>query len=441
MRLASRILLAFGLIIGIFAGIVFAQSSLQRRTPTDVMAGYGLPFVPSPQSEFGTDRLSLLMLGIDYSYTAKDIETSSQARTDTIKAVSLTFPTPDLPNGSIAILSVPRDMGITLPNGDRTKINAAYGGYTDTRMAAHASERTVARFLGIPGFGKYITLRIDATKELIDAIGGIDVTPDETMNYDDNWGHLHIHFIGGKHYHMDGNAAVSYSRFRHDACSDPCRIKRQDQIIRITMAKLERDKVNDLVHINALIDVVRRNVYTDLTPREMVSLAWAFDHADLKKVVTDQVPYTSTVDLACCGNLLVADDAAKQTLVRKMFLAAPITSAPPSASAIAAVLPSSVHVVVENGSGIRGTGRRAADALRRMGFVVDAVGNASNFGYETTQIEVHSTQQPLAGEAIRAKLALRTAIVRPEPSPSPGSGDVTLVVGRDFANASAAAPK
>ncbi len=439
MRIAGRVLIAFGLVIGIFAGVVFAQSFLQRRTPTDVMASYGLPFVPSPQSEFGTERLSLLLLGIDYGYTAKDIETSSQARTDTIKAVSLTFPTPQLPNGSIAILSIPRDMEVTLPNGERNKMNAAYGAYADTKMAAHASERTVARFLGIPGFGKYVTLRIDATKELVDAIGGIDVTPDETMNYDDNWGHLHIHFVGGKHYHMNGEQAVSYSRFRHDACSDPCRIKRQDQVIRITMAKLEHDRLNDLVHMNALIDVVRRNVYTDLTPREMLSLAWAFDHTDLKKVVTDQVPYTSTVDLPCCGNLLVADESAKESLVRKLFLSAPATAAPPNASAVASVLPGSVHVVVENGSGIAGIGRRAADTLRRMGFVVDAVGNASNFGYETTQIEVNSTQQPLAGEAVRAKLALKSAIVRPEPSPSPGSGDVTLVLGRDFVDAGAAA--
>ena len=66
------------------------------------------------------------------------------------------------------------------------------------------------------------------------------------MNYDDNWGHLHIHFMGGKKYHMNGEQAVSYMRFRHDACSDPCRIKRQQQVVRIMIAKLKNDKFNDV---------------------------------------------------------------------------------------------------------------------------------------------------------------------------------------------------
>ncbi len=194
------------------------------------------------------------------------------------------------PTGHVAILSVPRDTDVMLPNGREDKINAAYAVGGSPLTDAHASEQAVAQFLGLPGFDRFVTLRINAAKELVDAIGGIDVVPDETMNYDDNWGHLHIHFIGGKTYHMNGDQAVSYSRFRHDECSDPCRIKRQQQVIRIVLAKLQNDKFHDLLHLNSLIDIIHRNVYTNLSQQEILSMALAFEHFDKADLMTSQVP-------------------------------------------------------------------------------------------------------------------------------------------------------
>ncbi len=440
-KIANRILIAFGLIVGMFAGAVATQAIVQKRSATDVMASYGMPFIESPQSHFGKDRVALLLMGIDYDYNSKDEETSLNARADTIKAVSLNLPTASNPTGSVSMLSVPRDMDAVMTDGHENKINAAYGGYNyDYGAAARNQEKVVASFLGLPKFDRYITLRINATKELIDAIGGIDVTPDETMNYDDTWGHLHIHFIGGKHYHMTGEQAVSYARFRHDACSDPCRIKRQDQVIKITIAKLREDKFNDLIHINSLIDVVRRNVYTDLSQREILSLAWAFQHIDLKKIDAQQVPYVADKELACCGDVIIADDAAKKKFVDKMFLSPLVPDVPPGARAVAAVAPATAHIAVRNGSGLSGEGKKVADVLRKAGFVVDSVANAASFGYDTTEIHVRGNATPLLGERVRSALALRDAsLLADTQTASPASAsDVTVIVGRDIAIASAA---
>jgi len=430
----KRLFIALGLIVGVFIGAVATQSVLQRRAPNDVMAGYGIPVIESPQALFRKDRVAILLLGIDYGYDSKDQETSSNARSDTIKAVALDLPSSGNPSGSVSLLSVPRDTGVVLPDGTENKINAAYGGFNgNTRMAAHNSERVVAKFLGIPGFDRYLTLRINATKELIDAIGGIDVTPDETMNYDDNWGHLHIHFVGGKHYHMNGEQAVSYSRFRHDACSDPCRIKRQDQVIRLAIAKLKNDRLNDLLHVNALIGVVRRNVYTDLDTREMLSLAWAFQHIDLAKLDAQQIPYVGEKTLDCCGSVLIADDEAKRRFAKRMFLDPVTPQSVPDAAAVAAVDPARIHVDVENGSGVSGAGAKLADSLRKHGFVIAGIANASSFAHDSTEIHVHATAAPLAGERIRNALALATASVEPDGSAAAGQGsDVTVIVGRDF---------
>lgn len=74
------------------------------QAPRQAIAQY---FVPSAQSLFGTDRLAVLILGIDYNYDERDIEYSAGARSDTIMAVS-------------------RDMDVILPSGQEEKINAAY---------------------------------------------------------------------------------------------------------------------------------------------------------------------------------------------------------------------------------------------------------------------------------------------------------------------------
>ena len=440
MRYVINALIVLALLVGIGTGVVSVQSLVQHQAPTEVLGNdVRMPFIGAPEDLFHKERIAILLLGIDYDYNSKDEEMSANSRSDTIKAVALDLPNPQNPTGSISILSVPRDMDAVMPNGTENKINAAYGGFNgNSAMAAHNSEKVVANFLGVPGFDRYVTLRINATKSVIDAIGGIDVVPDETMNYDDSWGHLHIHFIGGRKYHMNGEDAVSYSRFRHDACSDPCRIKRQDQVIRLTVAKLKNDKLNDLLHITQLIDVVRKNVYTDLSQQEMLSLAWAFQHVDLAKIDTEQVPYTGDKELACCGDVIVSDEVAKHALVAKMFLPSALPSVAPDAQAVAALSPATIHVEVQNGSGVAGEGMAIAELLRKHGFIVQSVANAATFGYDSTEIRVHSVGSPLAGERVRSALALQTATVQPDAVPS--TSDVTVIVGRDYAASNAERP-
>src|SRR6202011_1924118 len=113
-------------------------------------------------------------------------------------------------------------------------------------------------------FDRYLVVNANGLKDFVDAIGGIEVPVTEKMDYDDNWGELHIHFKPGLQ-HMNGQHAMEYSRFRHDACSDSCRVKRQQQIIQITMTKLKSQKLNDLLHIGALLGALNKNVRTNLT--------------------------------------------------------------------------------------------------------------------------------------------------------------------------------
>jgi LCP family protein required for cell wall assembly len=396
--------------------IIASLSAIEHRSPTDLIASL---MIEPPQEHFHKDRIAVALFGIDYNYDSKDQPFSAGARTDTIMAVALNFPTKTNPRGSVSILSVPRDTDYVFPSGHEDRINAAYSYGKNAVDGAHRSEAAVASLLGIPKFDRFIVLRINAAKELIDAIGGIDVVPDETMNYDDTWGHLHIHFKAGVKYHMTGDQAVSYSRFRHDACSDPCRIKRQQQVMRIVLKKLSDDKLNDVLHINQLLGVIRRNVVTDINDREALSIANAMR------------------DIACCGDVIVPDETKKVALVKKFFVDPPVPQVLPSARALASVPKSSIHIQVLNGSGVRGVARKLADQLHKQGFVIDKVGDAPASDHEATEVHVFSTT-PVAGEIVLAALPLKTAVVVPEsyegtPAASGNVSDVTIIVGRDFA--------
>jgi LCP family protein required for cell wall assembly len=427
--------LALMLVFAIGCGIVATKMVQTKQSFGDAIVGY---FVPAPSTVFGKDRIVVGLLGLDYDYTANDVETSANARTDKLSVFALDFPT-----GVVKEIAIPRDSE-ALVAGHENKINAAYaiGGETMT-------DQVTGEFLGLAKndkgryFDRYITLRIDATKDFIDAIGGLDVNVDEEMNYDDSWGHLHIHFHPGLQ-HMNGDQAVSFARFRHDACSDPCRIKRQQLIMQLAIEKLKSNKFNDLAHIAQLINVIRNDVYTNLTTPEMTSLAWHFKNVSLANVQQTQIPFKDDIYLSNAGDVLVPDDAKKAQIVAD-FVGPYVAATPPPAVAVSrpSVPPASVHVVVENGSGRSGLGKRMADTLRARGYVVDSISNADTFDYDTTVIREHSKVAGV-GEQVRAQIALKTATVTPSPhapASAPGGGDVTVIVGRDFAGAPVTAVK
>lgn len=276
---------------------------------------------PDPERLFGKTHLTVLVVGLDYDYDTLDQETSKTSRSDIIMAVNL-----DFADHRIYELSVPRDMVARLPDGRQAKINEA-----QSQGGIEESEAVVARWLGIPPFDRYVLLRIDATKDLINALGGVDVDvenssalrhvgPNGPIDYDDSWGHLHVHLEPGLQ-HLDGDQAVGYARFRHDWCSDPCRIMRQQQVIRAMIGKIRHDRLNTLLHAQALLDVARRDVETNLTPAEQLAVLMAFAHLTPGELRTAQVPYVASIDLPGFGDSILPDQAAKRELVASMLLA------------------------------------------------------------------------------------------------------------------------
>jgi polyisoprenyl-teichoic acid--peptidoglycan teichoic acid transferase len=422
-------------VIGCLA-VVAGFSVAFHRSPLAVIQGQ---LTPSPQELFHKDHILVLAEGLDYDYTDKDEEFSKQSRSDVIKAINLDFRTKN-----VYVVSIPRDMAAVLPSGREAKINEA-----QAEGGVKEAQAVIANWLGTPPFDRYVILRINTTKDLINAIGGIDINPKNSdalmgqgangpIDYDDNWGHLHIHFKPGMQ-HMNGEQAVGYARFRHDWCADPCRIKRQEQVMNAAVGKLRSDKFNTLMHVGDLIGVFNRDVQTNLTRDEELSLAQMFAGIPKDGLHQKGIDYVDTKDLADGGQVIVPDETVKAKIVRNFLIAPPVPTPSPNASAVAAINPLTVRVDVENGTGIAGMAKRAAALLRQKGFTIGQISNAATSDVANTELHEHS---PITFAGVRVRDALGKAAKNapviadsetptPEASSAPES-DVTLIVGQDL---------
>jgi LCP family protein required for cell wall assembly len=360
------------------------------------------PFMPSPNlvDVFGKPNVRVLVMGLDENWTDSDVAYTADSRTDTLIGVNV-----DLANKQINVLSIPRDLWVYIPKSGYGKVNEAYGDGGPERV-----EATVVKNLDTPAFDYYVVLRLDATKNIINALGGIDVDVEKDMDYDDTWGHLHIHLKKGLH-HLNGDEAVGYIRFRHDPEGDLGRMRRQRQVVQI-LAKRMRDP-SIALHLPALLGVVKDNVRTDMPFGKLYELALGMRGVSPQSVHSAVLP----VDIGWTNGesvLFAQSDAHKA--VRTYLVAGYGNNFDPS----------TVHVRVENGSGTPGVASALADVLRQRGFDVIETGNAANFNNPTTTIE--TADQKTAGEVAK-QLPVRNPRIALRQVPG---ADVVIVIGRDY---------
>ena len=224
---------------------------------------------------FGFRRQNILFLGVDASGNPNDLWTGT--RTDTIILVNI-----DPRTKSVNALSIPRDSKVYLP-GDNgvNKINAAHaiGGIEMTK-------RTIEDTLGVH-IDRYIMVHDDAVKEIVNAMDGLDVYVEKPMHYNDNAGHLHINFNKGDH-HLDGQQAVEYLRFRHDALGDIGRTQRQQWLLRSLLTKMKQPST--ITKIPDIISVAKKYVKTDMSFYEMSQYAALTKHIDMDKIEVAMLP-------------------------------------------------------------------------------------------------------------------------------------------------------
>ncbi len=228
-------------------------------------------------SIFGRQR-NILLLGVDSNGEGTD--TWKGTRSDTIILLNI-----DPSSHSVNAISIPRDSKVYLPGKYGVdKINAAHA-YGGIDMAKQTIEQT----LGVH-IDKYICIHDDGVKEVINALGGIPIYVEKSMNYDDYAGKLHIHLDKGNHT-LSGQEAIGYLRFRHDALGDIGRTQRQQWFLRGFLQRLQNPQI--ITKIPEIVNISKKYIKTDLSVYELsqlAALAKGFDEGNIQIAMLPGAP-------------------------------------------------------------------------------------------------------------------------------------------------------
>jgi len=218
---------------------------------------------PRKASVFNEDKdiVNILLLGIDSSEVTYEVDENSK-RADTIMVLSI-----DPKINKVRLLSVPRDTKYKIKGYDNYRINAAY-----SRGGIELQVSSVEDLLGID-IDHYITVNYEAVKELVDAIGGVEVyTPEYHYLDPSTVPPLEINFEEGLHL-LDGEESVKYLRMRKIyENQDIDRIKAQQDFIMKLFDKMKSPKM--ILKLPRLISIANRHVETDLSYGELAYLAY-----------------------------------------------------------------------------------------------------------------------------------------------------------------------
>jgi len=194
----------------------------------------------NPESASIEERINIVILGLDLR---RDEPDDQAARTDSIMVLTI-----DPFAKTSGILSIPRDMWVEIPDGFggfiKNRVNVAFELGEHTYLdypggGAGLVKDTIAHNFDIP-IDNYIVLNFNNFIDLIDELGGIDITV-PSYAYDAAYNDCNacpfypVEFVAGEE-HMDGVRALAYARIRKSD-NDFRRIERQQLVVRATANK------------------------------------------------------------------------------------------------------------------------------------------------------------------------------------------------------------
>ncbi len=220
-------------------------------------------------------------------------------RSDTIMLARFNFVT-----RTVGILSIPRDTWVDIPGHGKHKINAAHAIGGSELVTA-----TLRDWIGVTS-DQWVSINYSGFKQAVDALGGIKLNVDKQLDYDDNWGDLHVHLKPGDQV-LNGDQALGFVRIRK-CDSDFGRIERQQQFMHALKLKL----ADPVTYAKApdVLNAIMENVHSDMDYGQMLSLAnWS------RSLPASSITM-KTVPAEPCGNAVCADDDQLRAIVAELFL-------------------------------------------------------------------------------------------------------------------------
>ena len=339
----------------------------------------------------------------------------------------------------VAMLSIPRDLYVTIPGSGQAKINQAYAEGFNSKQdskekgiaGAELASEVVFDITGVP-IHYYVTADFTGFKEIVDAIGGITIEVEEELNDPQypNEGFTE----DGEYYKtdayepllvevgrqkMDGELALKYVRSRHGTgVSDFNRAFRQQQVLYAIKEKaLSLGVLANPKKVSDIISSVGDHVRVSMSPSELCEFLEKFSEVDNGSIINEVLDNAEDGLLVSSNNgssILLpkgGDFAQIQNFVKNIFEATILLE---------------VEIEVYNGSGVTGRAGVLAEKLKKEGLNVTRISNYDG--------EVDSTviQDGTDGGEIFKKLKQHLSGYKTESLDQ--KGKIVVIIGRDYGN-------
>lgn len=225
------------------------------------------------------EPVNILIYGMD------NVPGSSASRTDTIMVFHY-----DPETKQATLVSLPRDTRISKDvykpkvigkTAKLTEVHYDSQLNSDIDTARDDLIHTVEDFFGIDSINYYVCVDYEGFKSIIDVLGGIDIVPIHNMKYHDPADGLKIDFDKDVEYHLNGEDALKFVRWRKNDQgsseetdgSDLGRIENQRHFINTLIKQLT--STSGLVKIPSLVNESTKYIKTDLDADRLIAYVTA----------------------------------------------------------------------------------------------------------------------------------------------------------------------
>lgn len=370
-------------------------------------------------------RVTILLLGIDQRRGEE-----GPFRTDSIMIVSV-----DPVRRTAVMLSIPRDLWVSIPGFEPGRINTANSigdAYEYPGGGPALAAAAIQANLGLR-IDHTVRINFDLFLTAVDAVAPVQICVTEPIHDDaypdGSYGVITVHFDPGCQ-DMNAEQLLQYARTRHTQGGDFDRAARQQQVITAV-----RDRVLSLGGVQALLGKAaqlwasaRQDIQTTLSFEEIASLALLVQdipQENITQAVLD-AHYVNFETTASGDQVLRLNGASARNLLQDLFSSSPMTQ--DDLRALAAS--ETVTLSVANGTTTQGLAGLARDWLTAQGFSVGEVGNATASDVRETSIKDY-TNHPYTARLLASLMGLPVTRVQPG-NDNATVYDIQIVVGEDL---------
>lgn len=376
------------------------------------------------------EYVRILMLGVDNS--AKD----GNGLCDTMVLFTINTNTKE-----VRALTFPRDTYVDMEGSRGHKLNSSHknGG------AENVVKVIEEQFLYPTTIDYYVKTTTKGLRGMVDLLGGVYIVVEKNMNYDDNWGNLHIHLKGSPEKQLlNGVDAEGYVRFRKDRYGDTGYTFKEGE--KVNVGRTARQQKFMMALCNRVISLPSKTeraeflktcydkgyIESNLKLTDWNSMADFFVDMKPEQMMMEVLPGEPKM-VGGASYWVVNEEEAPGAISRCVLFEGtnpkipqeierdkngdPIVGEP-------AKSPSETIISIKNGSGIKGLAAKIASKLGENNYTNTTTGNADSFDYAVTEIKCKDQSTGFVLQKIlgAGKVSLDKNL----------SEDVIIIVGKDL---------